>query len=55
MAPPGKLMLAVVGKMDCGLLVERIQVGHIQVKARGKTFGRPPKTTVARCQAMIHG
>jgi putative DNA-invertase from lambdoid prophage Rac len=55
-SPAGKLMLAMlaaVAEMERDLIVERTQAGLARAKAKGKTLGRPVKTTPEQREAII--
>jgi putative DNA-invertase from lambdoid prophage Rac len=46
-------MLAAVAEMERDLLVERTQAGPITAKAKGKTLGRPSKTTPEQREEIV--
>jgi putative DNA-invertase from lambdoid prophage Rac len=46
-------MLAAVAEMERDLLVERTQSGLARAKARGKTLGRPARTTAEQRKEII--
>lgn len=55
-SPAGKLMLrmlAAVAEMERDLLVERTQSGLARAKSKGKTLGRPTKTTNSQRAEII--
>jgi len=53
----GKLlltMLSAVAEMERSLIVERITIGVLRAKSKGKRLGRPPKTNDVQKQEIIH-